>query len=253
MNKYSVLLIGSIVTLLSFSAFAGYGDRQARDYGERHVRGGWVCNPYKYVCHRVNYRPAYWHSRYENERYGWRKNPHKKKIVKNTEPKFAFEAPPEKIDDTNIVKVNLSHGTWAAYDTQGELVKSGKVSGGKGYCPDINKKCRTATGTFKVYEKRGASCKSKIFPVGKGGAPMPYCMFFHGGFAMHGSNAVPNYNASHGCVRMTPADAKWLNQNFVTVGSTRVNVTYDKMVPQEKKEVAQNEESTEAEKPTSSQ
>jgi hypothetical protein len=158
--------------------------------------------------------------------------------VKNTEPKYVFVAPPEKINQTNIINVNLAHGTWGAYDAEGKLVHSGHVSGGKSFCPDINKKCKTVTGTYTIYTKKGADCKSKIFPVGKGGAPMPYCMFFQGGFALHGSNAVPNYNASHGCVRMSPADAKWLNQNFVSVGSTRVNVTYDKI---ETPKIAQDE------------
>jgi lipoprotein-anchoring transpeptidase ErfK/SrfK len=46
-------------------------------------------------------------------------------------------------------------------------------------------------------------------------------MFFHGGYALHGSNDVPGYNASHGCVRLVTEDAKWLNTQFVNVG-TRV-------------------------------
>ena len=44
---------------------------------------------------------------------------------------------------------------------------------------------------------------------------MPYCMFFHTGFALHGSYEVPGYNASHGCVRLYKEDAKWLNEEFV--------------------------------------
>ncbi len=48
---------------------------------------------------------------------------------------------------------------------------------------------------------------------------MPYCMFFHGGYALHGSYELPGYNASHGCVRMYKADAEWLNQSFLRIGS----------------------------------
>lgn len=202
---------------------------------------GWMCNPYNHICHKIE-RNEQWRSSYG--KHGWKKYTRKKHSAKNTEPRHVFVAPPEKIDEGNIVNVNLAHGTWGAYDAQGNLVNSGHVSGGKSFCPDIGKKCRTATGTFTVYTKQGAGCKSKIFPVGKGGAPMPYCMFFHKGFAMHGSNAVPNYNASHGCVRMTPADAKWLNQNFVSVGSTRVRVTYDKMEPAPKEEKVAIEKSS---------
>lgn len=243
LNKYIAFLIGLIVSLLSFTSAAydgrygdgrygnsRYGDgrygnsRYDDRYGRSHVK--WVCNPYNKICRKV-YRQDSRYSQYG--RYGWQKNARKKYAVKNTEPKFVFVKPPEKIEGTNIINVNLAHGTWGAYDAEGNLVNSGHVSGGKSFCPDINKKCKTVTGTYTIYTKKGSECKSKIFPVGKGGAPMPYCMFFHEGFALHGANAVPNYNASHGCVRMSPADAKWLNQNFVSVGTTRVNVTYDKI------------------------
>ena len=35
-------------------------------------------------------------------------------------------------------------------------------------------------------------------------------LYFHEGWAIHGSNSVPGYAASHGCVRLTRADALWL-------------------------------------------
>lgn len=111
---------------------------------------------------------------------------------------------------------------FGAYDADGSLVHWGPVSAGKNYCPDLKRRCHTITGTYTIYTKQGAGCKSKKFPIGKGGAPMPYCMFFHKGFALHGSPNVPGYNASHGCVRLYKEDAKWLNTQFVNVGSTRV-------------------------------
>lgn len=215
LKKYIAYLLGISVTLISVTAHSYYDDEEM--YNHREYR--WVCDPYTDVCHKVYFSP--------HGRYGWQ-NIRRKPVV--PEPKFVFKEPAEKIQDSNVINVNLGHGTWAAYDSQGDLVNSGRVSGGRSFCSDINKKCKTATGTFTIYEKRGANCKSKIFPVGKGGAPMPYCMFFHQGFALHGSNAVPNFNASHGCVRMKPADAKWLHENFVNVGKTRVKVTYDKIL-----------------------
>ncbi len=111
---------------------------------------------------------------------------------------------------------------FGAYDSNGNLVHWGPVSAGKNYCPDLKRRCHTITGTYTIYTKQGAGCKSKKFPIGKGGAPMPYCMFFHGGYALHGSPNVPGYNASHGCVRLVTEDAKWLNTQFVNVGSTKV-------------------------------
>ncbi|MBY5162758.1 L,D-transpeptidase family protein [Salsipaludibacter albus] len=35
-------------------------------------------------------------------------------------------------------------------------------------------------------------------------------LYFYKGWAIHGSNSVPAYEASHGCTRLTRADAKWL-------------------------------------------
>lgn len=43
---------------------------------------------------------------------------------------------------------------WAAYDGNGQLVKSGSASGGADYCPDTGRPCRTVTGTFHVYSKK---------------------------------------------------------------------------------------------------
>ncbi len=124
------------------------------------------------------------------------------------------------------IDVDLSNLTWTAYDNNGELIRSGRISGGKKYCPDIGKNCETITGTFTIFRKGDESCKSTIYPIGRGGAPMPYCMFFHGGYALHGSNSVPNYNASHGCVRMSPEDAEWLNETFAIEGVTKVHTHY---------------------------
>ena len=43
-------------------------------------------------------------------------------------------------------------------------------------------------------------------------APMPYSIFFHGHFAIHGTNAVRKLGqrASHGCVRLHPENAATL-------------------------------------------
>lgn len=132
---------------------------------------------------------------------------------------------PQRISSGNIIKVDLGRLVWGAYDDNGYLVRWGRASGGKGYCPDIRRGCRTVTGTYTIYSKKGPGCRSSRFPVGRGGAPMPYCMHFKGGYALHGGH-VPDYNASHGCVRVPREDAEWLNEDFVRVGSTRVNIHY---------------------------
>lgn len=115
---------------------------------------------------------------------------------------------------------------WAAYAPDGDLVKMGPASGGKAYCPDIGKPCRTPAGKYAVYRKGSQACKSSKYPIGKGGAPMPYCMFFHGGYAIHGSGHVPAYNASHGCIRVLPVHSKWLSQNFIKNGTQVIVLPY---------------------------
>lgn len=109
---------------------------------------------------------------------------------------------------------------WAAYDASGNLVKTGSASGGRDFCPDVNRPCRTVSGTFSVYSKKGPDCTSSVYPVEtNGGAKMPYCMHFFQGYSIHAAYEVPKYNASHGCIRVLPDAARWLNQDFMNVGT----------------------------------
>ena len=121
------------------------------------------------------------------------------------------------------IVVSLSKLAFGAYDEGGELQLWGPISGGKNYCANIKRGCRTPAGQFAVYRKGGSGCKSSKYPLGKGGAPMPYCMFIYKGYALHGSPTVPGYHDSHGCVRMYPEDAKWLSKTF-TNGVSKVPV-----------------------------
>lgn len=117
---------------------------------------------------------------------------------------------------------------WAAYDEEGHRVMTGSASGGKDFCDDAGKQCRTVTGTFHVYNKRGIDCKSGEYPVETvGGAKMPYCMYFYRGFTIHAAFEVPPYNSSHGCVRVFPSAAKWLNEEFITIGTQVTVLSYD--------------------------
>ena len=127
---------------------------------------------------------------------------------------------PESISGYNekVVIIDLTQQAFAAYDANGYKLRWGPISGGKNYCPDVGRSCRTITGSFRVYRKGGPGCVSRKYD----NAPMPYCMFFHKGFAMHGA-ALPGYHASHGCVRMFNDDAYWLNKTFTDIG-TRVIV-----------------------------
>ena len=108
---------------------------------------------------------------------------------------------------------------WGAYDQNGKLLNWGPIASGRDKCPDSSKSCNTKSGIFRMFSKENSRCQSDVYPVGRGGAPMPYCMYFHKGFAMHGSNDIPGYRASHGCVRMFTRDAKWLNEEFVEISA----------------------------------
>jgi len=121
---------------------------------------------------------------------------------------------------------------WAAYNPDGSLVRWGPAVGGKGYCGDVGRGCRTRIGTFKILSKRGYNCRSGKYPVRKsgrsGGAHMPWFMLFDArGYGYHGSKNVPGYNASHGCVRLFIEDAEWLNKNFIDVGTKAINRPYE--------------------------
>jgi hypothetical protein len=110
---------------------------------------------------------------------------------------------------------------YAAYDAQGNLVRWGPAAGGKDYCPDVKRGCRTRVGEFRIIRKGGANYRSGKYPVdcvGKQCALMPWAMFFKPGYAFH-AGRVPGANASHGCVRLFYADAEWLNKEFVKVGT----------------------------------
>lgn len=132
---------------------------------------------------------------------------------------------PREIDPPGVrtIIVSTAKLAFGAYDSDGTLLHWGPTSSGRGYCPDVNRRCTTTKGSFSIVEKRGQGCVSTRYPVGRGGAPMPYCMFFNKNFALHGSFDVPGYNASHGCVRLFIDDARWLNQDFTDGGGrTRV-------------------------------
>lgn len=115
---------------------------------------------------------------------------------------------------------------WYAYNREGNLVASGHGSGGKDYCKDIQEPCRTPVGTFYVHSFGGADCLSGPYPGHEEGFPMPYCMHTTGDFAIHGFSNVPNYNASHGCIRVSPSTAKWLQDNVIEYGTKVIVMPY---------------------------
>ena len=221
----SLLLLLPATTLTVSVAQAGYGAR--------------VCKQKQFKCHKVK-KGETWaslfpssHQREVAHRLN-RKNNRLKPgqviaIPKNAATDLIDVSPfPSYITDKgqfNRIYVNQRKLAWGAYDAGGKLIKWGPISAGRSYCRDIKGSCKTPSGTFTAFRKKGSGCESTTFPVGKGGSPMPYCIFFNKGIALHGSDTVPGYNASHGCVRLFTEDARWLNYSFVELGGTKVVVS----------------------------
>ena len=67
----------------------------------------------------------------------------------------------------------------------------------------------TVKGRFKIYAKYRAT---RITGPGYDLPNVPWTMYFHSSYALHGAfwHSVFGHLRSHGCVNMTPRDAKWI-------------------------------------------
>lgn len=145
--------------------------------------------------------------------------------VKKAEPKpppnYAARIPQHINTKEKVVVVDPNVHVWGAYGSDGNLIKAGLATAGSDYCRDLGRRCHTKAGTFRINSLGSPNCKSSLFPMPHGGAPMPYCMFFNHSQALHGTPnpEVVEGNISHGCVRMHIPDAEWMRYNFATVGT----------------------------------
>jgi len=98
---------------------------------------------------------------------------------------------------TPIITINLSKQQLTFIDENGQKINFHCSPGKNGY--------ETPKGNFKIYAKEEMAISYKY-----GNTPMPYTLWFFGGYGIHASKSVPNYPASHGCVRLSIEDAKWL-------------------------------------------
>jgi hypothetical protein len=112
-----------------------------------------------------------------------------------------------------MIVINLTQQEAYAYEN-GKLIMKGEVSTGKpGH--------RTPTGTFRILQKK-LRHKSSKYPEPTGGARMDYMMrLTSSGIAMH-LGYVPNYPASHGCIRLKNGFAQRLF-SWASVG-TKVSI-----------------------------
>ncbi|MFT4183018.1 MAG: L,D-transpeptidase family protein [Rhizobium sp.] len=123
-------------------------------------------------------------------------------------------------DDARTLQIVVSKDrqSLAVYDGD-KVVASSKVSTGK-------RGHTTPSGIFSILEKK-VYHESNLYS----NAPMPYMQrLTWSGIALHESNSVPNYPASHGCVRMPKAFAKLLYQ--MTERGVHVVIADQPLVPQ---------------------
>jgi hypothetical protein len=131
--------------------------------------------------------------------------------VRVTEP----GPPPEGLGpDERWIDVDLSSQTVVAFvgtrPVYATLISSGKTSKIK------EKDHRTPTGEWRIREKHitttmdgdGSAAGDLPYSI----EDVPYVMYFHRAYALHGAFWHTNYGVqmSHGCVNLAPLDAKWL-------------------------------------------
>lgn len=223
------LFLTSLISIITLSISSTVMAANAKTYSNK------ICNEPGLKCYKVKINDT-WDSLFPNPR-------HRELVQKLNRANVSLRskmiiAVPENLNKVNLMSVSpfkqkintngretllikQSKLAWGAYNNKGQLIKWGPIAGGRSYCPDVGRSCRTVNGNFSVFKKKGAECVSNTYPLGKGGAPMPYCMFFAGGgYAIHGWDTLPGYNDSHGCVHTLHQDAKWLYQEFIKMGTS---------------------------------
>ena len=98
-----------------------------------------------------------------------------------------------------LIRVDRTEQIMRVYE-YGDLVYVWPVSTGRrGYT--------TPTGTYRPYSLRRFHRSKKYY-----NSPMPYSIFYRGGYAIHGTNAVSRLGrrASHGCIRLHKSNAREL-------------------------------------------
>src|SRR4026208_1922787 len=80
----------------------------------------------------------------------------------------------------------------------------------------------TPTGSFRPYLLRRMHYSSKYE-----NSPMPHSVFFRGGYAIHGTSYIKRLGrrASHGCVRLHPANAARLYKLVLIYGFDNTRIT----------------------------
>jgi lipoprotein-anchoring transpeptidase ErfK/SrfK len=100
------------------------------------------------------------------------------------------------------------------------------VNGGLAYAWPVStarRGYRTPAGSYRV-QRMERMWYSRKYDM----SPMPHSLFFRGGYAIHGTYSIRQLGrpASHGCVRLHPANARTLYGLVASRGGARVVVTH---------------------------
>jgi lipoprotein-anchoring transpeptidase ErfK/SrfK len=97
------------------------------------------------------------------------------------------------------VRIQLSRQTMSVAVDGADLATWPVSTARRGY--------RTPVGSYRPYSLQRMHY-SKLYDY----TPMPYSIFFRGGFAIHGTTEVRNLGrpVSHGCIRLSPDNARSL-------------------------------------------
>ena len=138
--------------------------------------------------------------------------------VKKKAPKPPTAGPGAPPSGPTAIDVDISSQTLRVYKS-GRLVRTAHVSTGSGKRFCAGGKCQTAhtpRGNFRIYGRHSGWHTSYL---GKLYNPL----YFSGGYAIHGAGSVPNYPASHGCIRVTVSTANYLAGVIPTGTPVRVH------------------------------
>jgi lipoprotein-anchoring transpeptidase ErfK/SrfK len=97
------------------------------------------------------------------------------------------------------VRIQLSQQTMSVAVDGSDLATWPVSTARRGY--------RTPVGSYKPYSLERMHY-SKLYDY----TPMPYSIFFHGGYAIHGTTVIRNLGraVSHGCIRLSSGNARSL-------------------------------------------
>lgn len=216
-----IVILSVLLTIIPITS-------NAERFGEKLCKN----NPHQFYCIKIK-KGQNWHNLFYNKKNRLivqKLNRFNLGLWKSTTIAIPYELKsyshfPEQIHPLNekIIIFSPQFMEWAAYSAKGELVRTGPATGGKRYCKDIKRGCRTPQGEFRVLKKFGPKKRSSKYPLDcedKNCAPMPwYIKIDNKGVGFHASKKMTGIHSSHGCIHLFYEDARWLNREFMETGT----------------------------------